>query len=127
MTLNIVASGICFGRLLHFGWRRNGDYLMKGARPDTSPWIARIGAVAASSALGLAVFYYGPQLALLAGAQFLLITWLALSLATSYATGIRLPVTSLSASVTLFWLWLGISLWWTRVPVTSVINFWWMG
>ncbi len=92
-----------------------------------SPRVARISALAVAIALGLAVFYHGPQLVLLAGAQFLLVSWFALSIVTSYAGGIRLPVSPLSISLTLFWLWLAISLWWTKVPVTSVINFWWVG
>jgi O-antigen ligase len=92
-----------------------------------SLWVAQISALGVAAALGLAVFYHGPQLSLLAGAQFLLVTWLALSLLTSYTNGIRVPLSPLSVSLTLFWLWLAISLWWTTVPVTSVINFWWIG
>ena len=78
-------------------------------------------------ALGLAVFYQGPQIPLLAGAQFLLVAWIALSLAYSYGDGVRFPLTPVSVSLTLFWLWLGISLLWSAVPVTSTLNFWWVG
>jgi O-antigen ligase len=100
---------------------------MKPSGANASSWNARAGAAAVAVALGLAVFYHGPQLALWAGAQAALIAWLALSLVVSYANGIRAPITPLSVSLTLFWSWLGATLWWTRVPVTSDINFWWIG
>jgi O-antigen ligase len=99
---------------------------MKGMETDTSPWVARAAALLIAAAVSLAVFYHGPQLALLAGVQTLLIVWLAFSSARSYAS-IRLPLTPLSVSLSLFWLWLAITLYWTAVPVTSVINFWWIG
>ena len=89
--------------------------------------IAPISALFVAGALGLAVFYHGPQIPLLAAAQFLLVTWLALSLACSYTSGLRLPLTPVSISLTLFWQWLGVSLIWSAVLVTSVINFWWVG
>jgi O-antigen ligase len=102
---------------------------MKRRRADSAnvSRVAQISALLVAGALGLAVFYYGPQFALLAGAQFLLVTWIALSLACCYEDGVRLPFTPVSLSLTLFWLWLGISLLWTAVPVTSIINFWWVG
>lgn len=80
-----------------------------------------------AGALTLAVFYHGPQMLLLAGAQALLILWLLVSLLRSFNAGVRLPYTPLTVSLTLFWLWLGISLMWSRVPSTSIINFWWVG
>ncbi len=101
---------------------------MGRARPDTTRLrIAQVSALCVAVTLGLAVFYHGPQMPLLAGAQFLLIVWLVLSLSSSYAEGVRLPLTPLSTSLTLFWLWLAVSLTWSAVPVTSVINFWWVG
>ena len=98
----------------------------KGAPPG-SFWLAPISALCIAGALSLAVFYHGPQLPLLAGAQALLVIWLALSLAGSYSAGIRLPLTPLSISLTLFWTWLGVSLLWSAVPATSILNFWWVG
>ena len=99
-------------------------------RPADTPqaaYVAPISALFVACALGLAVFYHGPQLPLLAGAQFLLVAWLALSLTCSYESGVRLPLTPMSITLTLFWMWLGISLLWSNVLVTSVINFWWVG
>src|SRR5437899_2854226 len=100
---------------------------MKKARTNISEWRALVAAVALATALTLAVFYHGPQLVLLAGAQFLLVMWLAFSMGEGYASGVRIPITPLSTSVALYWSWLALTLWWTRVPVTSVINFWWVG
>lgn len=91
------------------------------------PWVARLCAVLVAGALGLAVFYQGPQIPLLAGAQFLLVTWVALSLTYSHVGGVPIPRTPLSVSLALFWFWLGISLSWSHVPVTSTLNFWWVG
>jgi O-antigen ligase len=99
-------------------------------RPADTPqaaYVAPISALFVTCALGLAVFYQGPQFPLLAGAQFLLITWVALSLACSYESGVRLPLTPLSVTLTLFWIWLGVSLLWSAVLATSIINFWWVG
>lgn len=99
-------------------------------RPTDTPqaaYVAPISALFVACALGLAVFYHGPELPLLASAQFLLVAWLALSLTYSYESGVRLPITPMSITLTLFWMWLGISLLWSSVLVTSVINFWWVG
>lgn len=38
-----------------------------------------------------------------------------------------LPGSALTASLTLYWLWLALTLFWTPVPATSIINFWWLG
>ena len=80
-----------------------------------------------AGAAGLAVFFHGDDIRWLVGAQLLLLSWLALVLARTYAVGFRFPLTPVSLSVSLFWLWLGISVAWSRVPATSAINFWWVG
>lgn len=95
-------------------------------RPTDTPqaaYVAPISALFVACALDLAVFYHGPQIPLLAGAQFLLIAWLALSLACSYESGVRLLLTPMSITLTLFRMWLGISLLWSTVLVTNAINF----
>ncbi len=92
----------------------------------SSSRLTQASALCVAGALSLAVFYHGPQIPLLAGAQFLLIAWVVLSLMASYS-GIRMPLTPVSVTLSLFWLWLGISLGWSAVPVTSIINFWWVG
>lgn len=99
----------------------------RAADAGSSSRLTAASALCAAGALGLAVFYHGPQMPLLAGAQFLLIAWIALSLAGSYADGIRIALTPVSVTLTVFWLWLGLSLTWSAVPVTSIVNFWWVG
>lgn len=101
---------------------------MKRTRTGTTaPGLGCVSALCVAIALVLAVFYHGPQLGLLAGAQFMLVAWLALSFGAQYADGVRLPLTPLGASVALFWGWLAVSLGWSGVPATSVMNFWWVG
>ena len=80
-----------------------------------------------AAALALAVFFHGPQMILLAGAQALLVVWFALALARNYRSGIVIPRTALALWLTLFWAWLGVSLLWSPVPATSIVNFWWVG
>lgn len=79
------------------------------------------------AAVVLAVFYHGPQITLLTSAQVLLICWLGTALIAGYTGGVRIPRTWLALSIAAFWVWLGVSLAWSRVPATSVMNFWWVG
>ncbi|MBI3898118.1 MAG: O-antigen ligase family protein [Gammaproteobacteria bacterium] len=92
-----------------------------------APLGTRASAFCVAAAFALAVFFNGPQLPLLAGAQALLVAWLGLSLARRYDSGVVFLLTPLSVSLTLFWMWLGLSLLWTPVPGTSDLNFWWVG
>ncbi len=96
-------------------------------RARNSIWPALVSALCVFGAASLAVFFHGDDIRWLVGTQLLLLSWLALVLARSYETGLRFPLTPISLSVSLFWLWLGISVTWSRVPATSVINFWWVG
>jgi len=90
-------------------------------------WPSLASALSAFGAAGLAVFFHGDDIRWLVGAQLLLLSWLALALARGYEAGLWFPRTPISLSVSLFWLWLGVSLAWSRVPATSAINFWWVG
>lgn len=85
-----------------------------------------LGAALAAGALGLAVFYNGPQIPLLAGAQALLVLWLARALACGHE-GLRIPLSSVTIAVTGFWAWLALSLAWSPVPGISAMTFWWVG
>lgn len=87
----------------------------------------RIGVACAAGALVLALFYHGPQVPLLAAAELLLVAWLAASLASRALDGVPIPLTPVSITLSLFWLWLGVSLLWSTVPATSVVSFWWVG
>lgn len=86
-----------------------------------------ISAIGVWTGLCVAVFHYGPQVPLLAAAQLVLIIWMTASVLRRYDTGIALPRNALTVSLTLFWGWLNITLLWSPVPNTSVINFWWVG
>lgn len=86
-----------------------------------------LGVVCIAVALGFAVFYQGDDIRWLSVTQVALLLWLATVLAVGYAGGLSLPLTPLSVSLALFWLWLALSLLWTRVPLTSQVNFWWVG
>lgn len=93
--------------------------------PANGPTVA--GALCIAVALGCAVFYQGDDMRWLGATQAALLLWLVLALARGYTTGLTLPLTPLSVAVTLFWLWLALSLLWSRVPLTSQVNFWWVG
>lgn len=97
---------------------------MNRARDSISSWGS---ALCIFGAAILAVFFHGDDIRWLVGAQLLLLCWLALALTRSYDSGLRIPLTPISLSLSLFWLWLAVSLAWSRVPVTSTINFWWVG
>lgn len=97
---------------------------MNRARDSISSWGSALCIVGAAI---LAVFFHGDDIRWLVGAQLLLLCWLAFALAQSYGPGLRIPLTPISLSLSLFWLWLAVSLAWSRVPVTSTINFWWVG
>lgn len=74
-------------------------------RPADTPkvaYVAPISALLVACALGLSVFYHGPQIPLLGGAQFSLIAWLALSLACGYESRAPLPLTPMSIATMLF-------------------------
>lgn len=93
---------------------------------DRVPTWPLTAALILSIAIGVAVFFHGDDIRWLAAAELLLLTALALALLRD-TSGLRLPLTPLSVSLSAFWLWLAVSLAWSRVSVTSVLNFWWVG
>lgn len=74
-----------------------------------------------------ALLFKGPQLELFAITQIVLVLWLGWIFLNSYKSGLRIPRTTLALCLTLFWLWLALSLTWSLAPNISVINFWWVG
>jgi len=44
-----------------------------------------------------------------------------------YQEGFTVPRSALALMLTLFWSWLGLSLFWSPVPYVSAVNFWWIG
>ncbi|MHB8623936.1 MAG: O-antigen ligase family protein [Sulfuricaulis sp.] len=74
-----------------------------------------------------ALLFKGPQIEFFAITQIILMLWLGWIALQSYDTGLMVPKTGLTLCVTLFWLWLAVSLAWSEVPSTSEFNFWWVG
>ncbi|MHB8535237.1 MAG: O-antigen ligase family protein [Sulfuricaulis sp.] len=74
-----------------------------------------------------ALLFKGPQIEFFAITQIVLVIWLGWILLQSYGTGLAIPKTGLALCLTLFWLWLALSLTWSLAPSISVINFWWVG
>ncbi len=78
-------------------------------------------------ALMPALLFKGPQIEFFAVTQIILVLWLGWIALRSYEKGFVLPKTGLALCLTLFWLWLAVSLLWSLAPNISVINFWWVG
>ncbi|HEY5683413.1 MAG TPA: O-antigen ligase family protein, partial [Sulfuricaulis sp.] len=78
-------------------------------------------------ALMPALLFKGPQIEFFAITQVVLMLWLGWVVRRSHGSGLHIPKTPLAISLTLFWLWLALSLTGSLAPSTSVINFWWVG
>lgn len=78
-------------------------------------------------ALMPALLFKGPNLEFFAITQIVLVMWLGTIVLRSYDTGLHIPRSSLTLSLTLFWLWLALSLFWSTAAAVSVVNFWWIG
>jgi hypothetical protein len=57
----------------------------------------------------------------------LLIVWLVWIAYQGYEDGFRIPLSSLTLCLTLFWAWVGVSSLWSVVPAVSRYTFWRMG
>lgn len=78
-------------------------------------------------ALFPALLFKGPQIEFFAVTQILLVIWLGWVVLKSHGSGLSIPKTALALCLSLFWLWLAISLTWSFAPSISVINFWYVG
>ena len=74
-----------------------------------------------------ALLFKGPQIEFFAVTQIVLVIWLGWIFMHSHESGLRIPKTALALCLTLFWLWLALSIAWSLAPSISVINFWWVG
>lgn len=74
-----------------------------------------------------ALLFKGPQLEFFAITQIALVIWFGRIVLQTHDSGLHIPKTALALCLTLFWLWLAISLTWSLAPSISVINFWWVG
>lgn len=74
-----------------------------------------------------ALFFNGIRIELFAMSMALLVLLFYVVLWRGYARGMQVPATPLSIALTLFWAWLAVTLFWSRVPYVSMVNFWWVG
>ncbi|WP_172425921.1 O-antigen ligase family protein [Sulfuricaulis limicola] len=77
--------------------------------------------------LVLLLFIHELRLVYLAMALVMLLLWTAMIVMQGYAGGIRIPRSPLTLSLTLLWIWLAVSVCWSRVPWISTVYFWWIG
>ncbi|GMR18029.1 MAG: hypothetical protein BMS9Abin33_0429 [Gammaproteobacteria bacterium] len=77
--------------------------------------------------LSLLLFIHELPIAFLFIAQALLLIWFIRISIQSYKNGFQIPKSSVTLCLTLFWIWLGISIIWSKVPWISNIYFWWLG
>ena len=80
-----------------------------------------VGAIAAS------LFFVGFNLEIFSVAMLLLLASMLAAVWSGYRSGWSLPLTPLTWSLSLYWLWLGfVTLAWGPAPFISTVTFWWM-
>lgn len=89
-------------------------------------WHEAVSSLLFLAALTAALFHNGELTQALSLALALLLVWLGWVLTQGYRSGLAIPVDGLTLSLTLFCAWLGISVFLSRVPYVSAINFWWI-
>lgn len=82
------------------------------------PWLA--------GALVTSPFFQGANGDLLVATQIFLLIGVVAVLWQGYVDGIAIPRSHLAVAITFYWLWLAITLFWSRVPFYSTYTFWWM-
>ena len=80
-----------------------------------------------SAALVSALFFQGFYTEFFGLSLTFLILWLACAVWQGYRSGFQIPKTGVALWLTLFWIWLGISIIWGKVFYIGVIDFWWVG
>lgn len=74
-----------------------------------------------------ALFFNGIHVVSFTASLALLNLWLACVVWQNYQTGLHFPKTGLALTLTLFWLWLGVSLLWHPAPLIGINYFWIVG
>lgn len=69
---------------------------------------------------------YGIQLGNFALSVGMCLFWLLFPLL-SQPKNTNIPLTALGLTLSLFWLWSGVSIFWSQAPLVSMLNFWWLG
>ncbi|OGI41103.1 MAG: hypothetical protein A2140_05700 [Candidatus Muproteobacteria bacterium RBG_16_62_13] len=80
-----------------------------------------------ASSAAAAVFFQGFEVGLFCISLTLLFGWLLWTIWRGHGAGFNIPRSAPALFLTLFWLWLGITLLWTPVIYVSVFDFWWLG
>lgn len=88
---------------------------------------AGICAVLFAGALVSSLFFNGTYIEFFAISMTLLCLLTLAVLWRGYDNEFRAPRTTLPLLLTLFWAWLALGLFWSRVPYVSMVNFWWVG
>ena len=85
-----------------------------------------VGAFLILLSLIAALFFSGPEFWLLSLSLISLLIWGCMVALRLRTTAARIPLTALTLSLTLFWIWLAFSTAWSKVPTVSFIQFWWI-
>lgn len=80
----------------------------------------------AVAALTASLFFIGTNIVVFSVALGLLIAAVAIVLWRAHSETISVPRSMLTVSLTLFWLWLAVTLLWTPVSFVSTTMFWWV-
>jgi O-antigen ligase len=84
-------------------------------------------AVGFAMALMASLPFNGVSPQFLAIATDLILAMIAVMLWRGYGAGLVLPRSGLAVALTLFWIWIGLTYFWSQVPYSTPINFWWVG
>ena len=79
-----------------------------------------------TSSAAAAVFFQGFEIGLFCVSLTLLLIWLLQMIWRGHGAGFHIPQSAPALFLTLFWLWLAITLLWTPVIYVSVFDFWWL-
>src|SRR3989344_6943192 len=82
--------------------------------------------ILAVAVLTASLFFIGTNIVVFSITLGLLITAMAIVLWTAHSETISVPRSALAVSLTLFWLWLAVTLLWAPVAFVSTTMFWWL-
>lgn len=95
--------------------------------PISARTLAYVMAVGFAMALMASLPFNGVSPQFLAIATALILAMIAVMLWRGYGAGLVLPRSGLAIALTLFWIWIGLTYFWSQVPYSTLINFWWVG
>lgn len=77
-------------------------------------------------AIAISLFFVGFNIEIFAAAMLLLLTALFAAAWSGYRSGWSVPLTPLAVTLSLYWVWLAITLLWSPVYFISAVTFWWL-